>query len=319
MEKENLIVITAYCPSEEQQKKLEECINSLKKVDYDIALISHTHVSEYIQKKCNYYLYDYYNEVLEDSDLNSFITYQFSNQKIYSKFFQKNFYGTSIIRLISLGYTLGKLFYYKKIHYLEYDCVVKDDSIFEINSKLLDKFDSVLYTSTGNNSGELFGGLHSVSVKNLPKDYLENNKDQIIFDLKNMPDPCIENLTKILMEKSGKVKYLNTNELIEKIELGNKFINRNVNYTFYYDHKIENINFLYYNSTGNIEEVIVIYNEKNLIQFESKRNEYNIRIVCKPEELKNIKVFINNQLMYQKIFLEGEIETLKKNSFIIYN
>ena len=52
MNNEDLIYVTANCPTEEQEKKLEECINSLEKIGYDIALVSHTHIPLNIQKKC---------------------------------------------------------------------------------------------------------------------------------------------------------------------------------------------------------------------------------------------------------------------------
>ena len=46
----DLILITAYCPTEEQVVALEKCIDSVLKCGNHIALISHTHIPIHIQK-----------------------------------------------------------------------------------------------------------------------------------------------------------------------------------------------------------------------------------------------------------------------------
>ena len=62
----DLVFITAYCPTEEQVDALEKCIDSVKKTECHILLVSHTHIPIHIQKKCQYYVYDYLNEISED-------------------------------------------------------------------------------------------------------------------------------------------------------------------------------------------------------------------------------------------------------------
>ena len=65
----DLIFITAYCPTEEQEKVLEKCVDSVIKTGNHILLISHTHIPIHIQQKCQYYFYDYLNEISDDCDL----------------------------------------------------------------------------------------------------------------------------------------------------------------------------------------------------------------------------------------------------------
>jgi hypothetical protein len=121
MNTEDLIYVTAHCPTEEQEKKLEECINSIEKIGYDIALVSHTHIPLNIQKKCKYYIYDHFNDISEDENLLSPIYFYFSDKTIVSKYFQKYFYGFAIFRMINLVTNLAINFGYKKLHYIEYD------------------------------------------------------------------------------------------------------------------------------------------------------------------------------------------------------
>ena len=46
----DLIFITAYCPTEEQEKVLEKCVDSVLECGKHIALISHSHIPIHIQK-----------------------------------------------------------------------------------------------------------------------------------------------------------------------------------------------------------------------------------------------------------------------------
>ena len=46
----DLIFITAYCPTEEQERVLEKCVDSVLKCEKHVALISHSHVPIHIQK-----------------------------------------------------------------------------------------------------------------------------------------------------------------------------------------------------------------------------------------------------------------------------
>jgi hypothetical protein len=65
----DLIFITAYCETQKQEEVLERCVNSVIKCGYHIALLSHSHISLHIQKKCQYYMYDYNNDISKDYNL----------------------------------------------------------------------------------------------------------------------------------------------------------------------------------------------------------------------------------------------------------
>ena len=100
---DDLIFVTAYCPTEEQEAALEKCINSILKCGKHIALISHTHISTHIQKKCQYYVYDYLNEISDDYNLFGDNFFATDNILINSAFFQKSFYGFAIYRMFSIA------------------------------------------------------------------------------------------------------------------------------------------------------------------------------------------------------------------------
>ena len=76
----DLIFITAYCPTEEQEMALEKCIDSVLGTNNHIALISHSHIPIHIQKKCQYYVYDYNNELSDDYNLMCHMSFKFSDK-----------------------------------------------------------------------------------------------------------------------------------------------------------------------------------------------------------------------------------------------
>ena len=86
----DLAIITAYCPTKEQENALEKCIDSVLKSGVHIALISHSHIPIHLQKKCQYYFYDYLNDISDDYNLLGHQAFFLSNsKKIQSRFFME--------------------------------------------------------------------------------------------------------------------------------------------------------------------------------------------------------------------------------------
>ena len=143
----DLIVITAHCPTEKQEEALNRCVDSVHKLGFHILLLSHSHIPIHIQKKCNYYFYDYDNDVSEDVNLLGYSTFKFENKKIHSKFFIKNFYGFAIYRMFSIASQIALNFGYENIHNIEYDCELLDGELINENNEHLKEYDSVIYTN----------------------------------------------------------------------------------------------------------------------------------------------------------------------------
>ena len=322
MNTEDLIYITAHCPTEAQEKKLEECINSIEKVGYDIALVSHTHIPMHIQKKCKYYIYDYLNDISEDEDLLSYANFYFAKNKVVSKYFQKNFYGFAIFRMINLISNLSINFGYKKLHYIEYDCVVNDCSLIKENSELLESYDSILYTTTGDKNGGLIGAIHSCLTSKLPNLFKNYDKKNIEKLIKEHPNNCLENITKFSFMNSGNVLFKNANLLTNDIiTIGYKFKDRNAHYCFYYDYETENINFIYHNHTDfqRTNNVMLIIDNNNIVNFETKSGFWYMRVIGNVNSVEKVMVFIDNELSHTKIFNKENVKNFKDNSYIIKN
>ena len=151
----DLIFITAYCETQKQEELLERCINSVMKCGFHIALLSHSHIPFHIQKKCNYYFYDYNNDVSGDYNLLGYFTFNFDNSQIQSRFFNKKFYGFAIYRMFSIASQIATNFGYENIHHIEYDCELLDKNLIFENKESLKEYDSVISTDTGDENGWL--------------------------------------------------------------------------------------------------------------------------------------------------------------------
>ena len=98
----DLIFISAYCPTEEHENNLDRCINSVLECGKHIVLVSHSHIPIHIQKKCQYYIYDYNNDISEDHSLFGSQSFYFDNKRRRSFFLIRHFMDLQFIGCFQL-------------------------------------------------------------------------------------------------------------------------------------------------------------------------------------------------------------------------
>ena len=314
----DLIFVTAYCPTTEQIERLEKCVDSVIKTGHHILLISHTHIPIHIQKKCQYYFYDYLNETSDDYNLlghNSFATSDFI---IQSRFFQKKFYGFAIYRMFSMASQIAINFGYDNIHHIEYDCELLDKTIINEHSSLLETYDSVLYTNDGTINGFLFGSLKSFKVKSLPEMFKTYDKDYIESEMRKVEPTHLESLTKKLFIDSGNVLFKNDNDLSNKrFNKGSKFYSVGIHYTLYYDPTNNTINIFYLSTKSYDEDIVVIVNN-NVVRFTASPNQWHIRHLGLLDEVNYVRIDNSNQCLYEKSFDDEFKKVFANKSYITF-
>jgi len=316
---EDLIFITAHCTGNEQIESLDRCINSLVDSKYHIALISHTHIPSYIQKKCHYYFYDYLNETSDNLNMISPMDFNFQDGKILrSHFFHKYFYGFAIYRMFSIASNIAKVFGYKNIHHIEYDCQLLDVGLIDKHSKLLEEYDSICYTSNGELDGRFFGSFKSFKVESLPTLFTNYNRDVMEDFISNSPVKTLEFFTKNLLNDNGKVCFIKEEELTEeKFIRGKNFYNRNLHYTLFYDEKNNSVNIFYLCVKPDGEKITVMVNDDRVVNFELLENYWAIRTLGDLDEVHNIRIDNGVNIVYKKDLDFIFKEQLKTHSFII--
>lgn len=312
----DLIFITAYCPTEEQEKVLEKCVDSALMCGKHVALISHSHVPIHIQKKCHYYVYDYNNEVSDDYNLLGHHSFLFDGQSIQSRFFNKFFYGFAIYRMFCIASQIAINFAYDNIHHIEYDSELLDKELIDENSKLLEEYDSVIYTCNGKEDGFLFGAFKSFKVSSLPEHFKNYNKDVIENEMKLLEPKQLEYFTKNLFIKNGRV-FFQSVPSDKRFKKGPNFYNRNLHFTIYYNAVDESMN-LFYNSMRDYpEEIVVIVNKTNVVCLQTTPHHWHIRKLGVFNQINHIRIDNSQKVIFEKSFDEEFREIFKVKSYII--
>jgi hypothetical protein len=313
----DLIFVTAYCPTEEQVVALEKCIDSVLKCGNHIALISHTHIPIHIQKKCHYYVYDYLNEISEDYSLFGDNFFGVDNIIINSKFIQKSFYGFAIYRMFSIASQLAINFGYKNIHHIDYDCELLDETLISEHSSLLETYDSILYTDTGNKDGFIFGSLKSFKVESLPDNFKNYNRDFIESEMRLIEPKHLETFTKSLFINSGNVLFKHVDDLTEqKFKKGPKFVSIGRHYTLYYNDKDKTLNVFYRSLTDNPENIVVIVNDNKIVRLNVRPRHWYMNRLGIFDEINYVRIDDSKKTLLEKHFDNEFREIFKKESYI---
>ena len=315
----DLIFITAYCPTEKQEESLNRCIDSIKKLGFHILLLSHSHIPLHIQKKCNYYFYDYDNDVSEDYNLLGHNTFGFGNQTLQSRFFVKTFYGFAIYRMFSIASQIAINFGYDNIHHIEYDCELLDENLIVENREHLKEYDSVIYTDTGDENGFLFGSFKSFKVKSLPDKFKNYDRDFIESEMKNLTVTKLEYLTKKLFIESGKILFKGEPSH-NKFKRGDYFQHRNLHFTLFFNPDNGTLN-IFYNAIDlkTSEEIVIIVNKEKIYSLVTKPGFWSIRELGDFNQITHVRVDNNKKVIYELKFDNEFREVFKIKSYITNN
>ena len=288
----DLIFVTAYCPTQEQIDRLSECIDSLPNTEFDIALISHSHVPLDIQKKCQYYIFDYLNELSDDEELKHFELHSTENHSLKTKYLKKTpFYGFSIYRMFSTISKLAKNYGYERIYHVEYDYVIKDQSIFTNHRNFLEKFDSIFYT-IDKDLGMILGGLKSFNVNKLPDLFENYNKEKMTKMMKEQNLIPLEHFTKKIFQDVGNNLFLSNKNIEDKVEI-KKFVTQDLNWCYCHN-KSDNQIYLFYTNLFDYEQEIELESNKRSFKKTVSPKTYHIQNLGDIDQVEFI-TFIRNK------------------------
>jgi hypothetical protein len=324
----DLIFITAYCPDEKRENILRDLASSLQKFkdDFDIMVVSHTAIPLDIQKKVNFCFYDSKNEILTDWDLLNQPWFSPNNdRRIQSSFLSRKNTHLAIWRMFVLGFSLAKNMGYNKVHHIEYDCYIVDDSEFKENSDLLNEYDSVIYINKQENIDDiLFGSVQSYLVSKLD-DILINLDEEAIKNLiRSSESKSPELMLQTILESNNKKVFKKDRKKLE--EKGNRFgiVDGQMENRFnpwgvpYYDRLTNNVGFVVWNTTHEegVEYKVIVNDTKIMNVSKTMMNYWSLMDLGKMDEIDSILVIENNKI--RDIFnltTPEEIEVFKNSSF----
>lgn len=295
---QDLIFVTAYCPTEEQIERLRLCCQSLLIDGFDLAVISHTPIPEDIQKMCKWSIYDSENELVWEEEFRHWEVFRAPKWEIMTKYFKKvPFYGLAIYRMFSQIAKLAESFGYKRIYHVEYDYIILDQKIFTNHKKLLSTIaDSVFYIKK-NDGNMILGGLKSFKVKTLPELFKNYDRQKMLQRIKKESLLPLEEFTSKIFRESGIPVLIDSKLLESKISTKN-FESQNLNWTLCYNPQNDNLGLCYVNLFGETE-IKVVVNEKKLFTLEMDPINSIYKDLANINEVDSIKIIKGETIIYQ--------------------
>jgi len=328
-----LILIGAYCPDEEREKLLNQCVDSFQKCknQYDILICSHTEIPSYITKKVDYTFYDKHNDLITDLKyLNQPWFSPFNGMTILSTYIGQNSTYLAVYRLVTAGLGFAKMFKYQKVHYVEYDTVMNDLSELYDNSKLLDEYDNVVIQKEQKNYEENIawpiGNFMSFKVDSINELLTSYDKKKLLDILFNSDAKTNEKITNDIMRMNGNTMYIKNYEQVKlkdiKFALSNNTSKETMNYWTvpFYNTKEDKVSVIVWNNKD--EEPInvnFIINDERMITFKDvNKFEWKIGEIGDIDDIDSIITLVNGNKKNEIKFDKNLREIFKKTNYTIY-
>jgi len=170
------VVVMSHADTGEKEELLKLSTLSLKRQGYPVIVSSHIPVSKRIHEIADYVVFDKENPVVFSDEFASLsntvpVHYIRYNEFALSYSFDFN-HGYAALKLIKNGLSIASVNRYEKVHFVNYDYIIKDPSVLVNHSSKLDEFDIFAYVwNPGENSinSGFFSGKTEPVLKSLDK------------------------------------------------------------------------------------------------------------------------------------------------------
>ena len=324
--KNDLIVITSYHPTLKQEDMLRNLVNNISNLseDFDIMISSHSYVPKDICDKVDYVIYDKENKILTGDEYRATLWVKLTdNYQINTQYVGNQNTMLAVWKLSASAFSFSKSLGYKKIHKIEYDTIVNDLNEFQDNSKLLDEYDTIFYSSKNThppfNIKHISGMVQSFNLSSLIPLFQTYNEDNIMRYYhkkgKNIPE-ILRHLAEI---ESGNKIYYKPLHLLNTPQIKTALVHRSNDnwYVPYYDPKGDELRFLVRKNqpdTLNPKVELIINNNYQKLNLPSSSQYWYHIPLMNFEEVNTLKVLINDKLFY-----EIDFTSLDKEKFKNYN
>lgn len=329
----DLIIIGSYCPDEERIQLLNNCVESLNglREDFDVMIVSHSIIPDYITKKVDYSFYFKENELITDwKYLNKPWFSPTDNLMIESCFVSNHstYLAAYSIFLSSLG--IAKSLNYQTAHWIEYDSVMNDYTDLYENKELIKDFVAINYKKEYRNY-ELnlewgYGCFQTINLIKVPEEMTKYNRQFLMDILESSANKTNEKITQDLyLSKGDTIHYKDLQELLNRGNEFNLSINTEKDSLDYWsvpfwDPQSKNLKHITWNNKdyGNIN-VVIILNDENTITFKNvSKYGWQIKELGNLDNIETITILINGKLK-NRITLNDELrELIKTSSYAIY-
>jgi autotransporter strand-loop-strand O-heptosyltransferase len=174
--KKDATVVMSHADSDEKEELLRLSILSLKRQGYPVIVSSHIPVSKRIHDIADYVVFDKENPIVfsdEYASLSNTVPVHYIKYNEFALSYSFDFnHGYAALKLIKNGLSIASVNKYERVHFVNYDYVIKDPSVLENHSTKLEEFDIFSYNwnpgESSLNSG-FFSGKTNLILKSLEK------------------------------------------------------------------------------------------------------------------------------------------------------
>lgn len=325
-----LIIIGSYCPDQEREKLLNECIDSLQKcrTEYDILISSHTEIPSYIAKKVDYVFFDSNNNLITELQyLNQPWFSPVDGMTILSTYIGQYSTYLAVYRLLIFGLGFAKMYRYKKAHYIEYDTIMNDVSELYDNSILLDEYDNVVIQKEQRNF-ELnlawpIGNFMSFKVDKIDNLFTEYDEKKLLEILLNSDSKTNEKITNDIINLNDNLTYVKDYDIVSKKDikfaLSNTTAKEDMNYWAvpFYNTKEDKVFVIVWNNKDDDPiDVNFIINNSDILSFKKvKKFEWKMKDIGHIENIESILILVNNKIKTNILLDDDKKEIFKQTNY----
>jgi hypothetical protein len=213
-----IVAILSYANNSKKLEILEECVDVAKSHGFKVILSSAIEVPNFIAEKADYLIIDKENPVISGEELqqiNGAIFYTISRPQFTNSYCIDINHSYAVLKLMKNAASIANVNGFSNIHYINYDYIINDQSVFMKHNILLEEFD-LIYYYFAQNINFMNTGFFSVKTEKIINCFKDINSKKA-FCSKEIPI-LEEFMLKIFRENNVKSK----DELIETITKNNK-------------------------------------------------------------------------------------------------
>jgi len=309
----DLILITAYTPDAERIQLLDELLNTVNRELFDVMISSHSSISDKVVEKADYFIFQKKNVLL--TDLDQKIKWWFGNGSFEISTTEFKTYNHLIAAgsLVLNGLSAAKNFGYEKVHFLEYDSRILDDSEFIENSQLLEEYSVVWYE---HKDLKTVFSLISFNVKKINENWFDLSDNIFYSFLEESEANILESFNlKMILNENAFCKGT-SDQSSNRVETCRYTSDEKDWITIVSDdHQFILFNF---NHTG-INDIYVVINDEEIRSFQNhSKGTWMTHPLGRTEEINKIKIFLNDALIRSYDFSIIDKEKYIKKNWLKY-
>ena len=290
-----LILITSHTPDNKREELLRNLVKGINNKEYDIMVVSHTLIPKDIMDGLDYFIFDKKNPLLFDIKDKAMSIFENKNFTIYTTETKKYNHGLAFLRLLKIGLTNAKKLNYKKVHFFEYDSLIRDFKELQENSELIESLGVVCYKPTGI---DWPNSPMSFNLEKISELWFELSDDGYYNFMIDKYSKLSEEYQMYLINKGGEYVFKNVLDLKDKgIDVGLYVDSENFPwFVIVYDMSKNKLVFFGWNESDKECNIKVISNNSSVLTKKINPTFWTLIEIGVFDEINHIMIVVNDEI-----------------------